>query len=200
MNGLRSRLVRKYLPISLISACVLALQVVFTRVFSIMIWHHFTYLVIGVALLGGGAAGTLLAILRWDKEAISHRIGIIALGFSSSIFLDVIVIYNVQFDPLRSAEIIRTLVGLSIYFTALFMTYFLGSLTIISAFSLWVEEVHRLYFADLLGAGLSMVFIAGLIHLFGGPSCILIISLFALLAGWLFGIKSSFLRRFALPI
>ncbi|NJO00148.1 MAG: hypothetical protein HC875_41575 [Anaerolineales bacterium] len=45
--------VSKYLGLALISASVLALQVIFTRIFSIMIWHHFTYLVVGVALLGG---------------------------------------------------------------------------------------------------------------------------------------------------
>ncbi|PJF46047.1 MAG: hypothetical protein CUN48_15785, partial [Candidatus Thermofonsia Clade 3 bacterium] len=70
---------------ALISASVLALQVIFTRIFSIMIWHHFTYLVVGVALLGGGAAGVFLAVRQWRHEVIRARLGPLALAFSLSI-------------------------------------------------------------------------------------------------------------------
>lgn len=55
----RFQFLPRYLGLALISASILALQVTFTRIFSIMIWYHFTYLVVGVALLGGGAAALI---------------------------------------------------------------------------------------------------------------------------------------------
>ncbi|HYW36684.1 MAG TPA: hypothetical protein VE957_01095 [Terriglobales bacterium] len=47
----------------LVSAAVLADEVVLVRAFSFGLWHHFAYMVISIALLGFGASGTLLAVL-----------------------------------------------------------------------------------------------------------------------------------------
>src|SRR2546422_2145877 len=44
-----------------VSCAVLILEVSLTRVFSFVMWYHLTYLVISLALLGYGAAGTLLS-------------------------------------------------------------------------------------------------------------------------------------------
>ena len=47
---------------ALISATVLAYEVLLTRLFAIVQWHHFAYMVISIALLGFGASGTFLAL------------------------------------------------------------------------------------------------------------------------------------------
>lgn len=191
MVNFRVHALPKYLGLAIISGSVLALQVIFTRIFSLMIWHHFTYLVVGVALLGGGAAGTYLAIRQWDTATISRRIGKLALGFSLTTLLNLVVITQVRFDPLRGAEVVATLFGLAAYFAILFATFFLGGLTIVCAFSLWTKEAHRLYFADLMGAGISTLAVVGLIQILGGPSAIVFIALLALLASSLFGLQLS---------
>ena len=36
------------------------LEIALTRVFAIMMWHHLTYMVISIAMLGFGAAGSIL--------------------------------------------------------------------------------------------------------------------------------------------
>lgn len=56
MRSLATRPLSKFFGLAIVAGSVLALQVTFTRIFSLMIWHHFTYLVIGVALLGGSPA------------------------------------------------------------------------------------------------------------------------------------------------
>jgi len=47
--------------IFVVSAAVLCLEVVYTRLFSFSIWYHFAYATISIALLGFGASGSLLA-------------------------------------------------------------------------------------------------------------------------------------------
>ena len=59
---------RVYIGIFLISLSSLLLQVTLTRIISVMLWYHFTYLVISVALLGYGAAGSHLAVSRRFKD------------------------------------------------------------------------------------------------------------------------------------
>ena len=39
---------------------VIMFEIALTRVFAIMMWHHFTYMVISIGLLGFGASGSLL--------------------------------------------------------------------------------------------------------------------------------------------
>src|SRR5690606_24740981 len=50
--------------IGLISAAILAYEVLLARLFSIIQWYHFAYMVISVALLGYGASGTFIALAR----------------------------------------------------------------------------------------------------------------------------------------
>ena len=48
--------------IFLVSLAVLALEVLQTRLFSLMLWHHVTYFVVTITLLGFAASGTAMAI------------------------------------------------------------------------------------------------------------------------------------------
>ena len=52
------------LPVGLISAATLAYEVLLMRLFSIVQWHHFAYMIISIALLGFGASGTFVALAR----------------------------------------------------------------------------------------------------------------------------------------
>ncbi len=179
-----------YAGVALVSASVLALQVIFTRIFSIMIWHHFTYLIVGVALLGGGAAGVFLAVRRWKHELIRRRLGIIALAFSMSTLAMLAIISFVHFDPLRMNDLPRTVAGLAIYFVGLFITFMLGGLVIAGAFSVWSYYAHRLYFADLLGAGVSTLAVIWVVHTVSAPSAIILVALLSASAALLFGVKA----------
>ncbi|MFO1434512.1 MAG: hypothetical protein U1F76_31270 [Candidatus Competibacteraceae bacterium] len=44
--------------IALLSATVLAYEVLLTRLFAIIQWHHFASMIISLALLGYGASGS----------------------------------------------------------------------------------------------------------------------------------------------
>src|SRR5947208_8191307 len=50
--------------IALLSAAALGYEILLMRLFSIIQWHHFAYMMISVALLGYGAAGTFVALAR----------------------------------------------------------------------------------------------------------------------------------------
>ena len=50
------------LSIGLLSAAIIAFQLVLMQLLSIVQWHHFAYMVISVAMLGFGAGGTVLSL------------------------------------------------------------------------------------------------------------------------------------------
>src|SRR6058998_1619287 len=53
----------------LLSLAVILLEVSYTRVFSFKLVYYFTYLIIGIALLGLGAAGVLVMLLGRSERA-----------------------------------------------------------------------------------------------------------------------------------
>src|SRR5687768_5577183 len=46
------------------SAAIIAFQLALIQILSITQWHHFAYMVISMAMLGFGAAGTVVALTR----------------------------------------------------------------------------------------------------------------------------------------
>jgi hypothetical protein len=50
--------------VGIISASSLAYEVLLMRLFSIIQWHHFAYMMISLALLGYGVSGVFLALNR----------------------------------------------------------------------------------------------------------------------------------------
>lgn len=182
---------RRYLGLALVTASILALQVTFTRIFSIMIWHHFTYLIIGVALLGGGASGTFLAVRAWDADTLKRRLGKLVVAYSLMVLINLAIIGSIAIDPLRGGQIAHTLIGLAVYFVGLFTTFFLGGLIVSGVFTLWHREAHRLYFADMLGASVATLAIVWVIQMIGGPATIVLTALLTLAGSALFGVASG---------
>ena len=50
--------------VALLSAAALGYEILLIRLFSIILWHHFAFMIISLALLGIGAGGTALALGR----------------------------------------------------------------------------------------------------------------------------------------
>ena len=79
------------LAVLCLSAAVIAFQILLVRVFAIEQFHHVAYMAIGVAMLGFGASGTLLALLpprpgrveRWFPRCAA----LAALGFAATPWL-----------------------------------------------------------------------------------------------------------------
>ena len=52
------------LSISVLSAAALSYEILLMKLFSIIQWHHFAYMIISLALLGYGMSGTFTALFR----------------------------------------------------------------------------------------------------------------------------------------
>ena len=52
------------LSVFIISTCTLAYEILLMRLFSIIQWHHFAYMIISLSLLGYGASGTFISVTR----------------------------------------------------------------------------------------------------------------------------------------
>jgi hypothetical protein len=134
---------------------VLLLEVSLTRIFSFTIWYHFAYLTISVALLGFGAAGSILAAfptLLTDPAKLLRRS---CLAAALGVAIALLVVSLVPLDPLSVLREGRQFLNLLTYYVVVTIPFLASGLAIAGALSLAPERVTRLYFFDLLGAGLA---------------------------------------------
>ena len=146
------------LVIALISASALAYEVLLMRLFSIIQWHHFAYMIISLALLGYGVSGVFLALNR-DRLARNFPTAIIInlLMFSVSAPACFLLAQQIPFNP---AEILWSPVQwgyLCSIYLLLTLPFFFAANMIGLSFYHYREQVSSIYAADLIGAGLGSV-------------------------------------------
>ena len=75
-----------YFSVALISATALAYEVLLMRLFSVIQWHHFSYMIIGLALLGYGMSGSLVSIFQhWvlRRSRLIYQACLLLFGITS---------------------------------------------------------------------------------------------------------------------
>lgn len=138
----------------LVSASVLALELVLMRVLSISSWHHYSYMVISVALLGFGASGVVLTIAdRWIRPRWRTVAWLLCLGLAAAVPASHIVasrvplnVLELLWDPWQSAY-------LALVYLAMFVPFLLGGAAVGLCLVANARDAGRLYFFNLLGSG-----------------------------------------------
>jgi spermidine synthase len=156
----------RLLAVGLVSAGVLAYEVLLARLFSIIQWYHFAYMVISIALLGYGASGTFLALARERLETgASAAFAVFAALFGVTAVACFAIAERLPFNALELIWDPRQLLYLGALYAILFVPFFCGAVCVGIALACFVEPVARVYRADLLGAGSGALGILGLLFL-----------------------------------
>ena len=181
---------RRYaLEILLVSFAALLLEISYTRVISFKLFYYYTYLVIGLALLGIGCGGVVVAISRRLRRTETESIlmwglllGAISVGVGyvlvATVRTDTIAIWD--YDSLSSFKNLGLLLVLCL---ALFASFVAVGVMIATLFARKSEQIGRLYFADLVGAGIACAVVVALIGWIGPPATIMLAGLVLALAG-----------------
>ncbi|SOZ16254.1 putative Spermidine synthase [Cupriavidus taiwanensis] len=142
--------------LALLSAAALGYEILLMRLLSIILWHHFAYMMISVALLGYGAAGALVALAQ--PALVRHFVPVFAGGallFGSSALVCFELAQRVGFNPLEILwEPTQPLRLVAIYLL-LFVPFLCAATSVCLAFARFPLQVPRLYSFDILGAGLG---------------------------------------------
>ncbi len=172
-----------YLSVALTSALALAYEILLMKLFGIIQWHHFAYMIISLALLGYGASGTFLALAREQllKYFPYAYVANIAL-FGLSTILCFIVAQQIPFNPLELLWERAQLFWLFGLYLLLALPFFFAANAIGLAFIHHKTDISRLYGADLFGAGLGSLGILILFYLFFPESILQLIAFLGLLS------------------
>jgi len=168
------------------SASVLAYEILLMRLLSISLWYHFAYMVISLALLGFGAAGSFLFLLsRRVYRNMDAWLVILAGAASLSFPLAFSLSQQISLDPLQLVWQNKEWVRMFATYLVMAVPFLLSGGIVGIILSAAGRDVPRLYAADLLGAGFGCMAIVPALYL--GPPWALLPLLSGLVlagAGW----------------
>ena len=161
------------------------------RVLSIVQWHHFAYMIISLALLGYGVSGTFIALFRQTLEQhFAVAFAASALIFSITMLACFMLGQAVPFNALEIVWDRRQFLNLSIIYLIFFVPFFFAACCIGLAFTCRREYISRIYFFDLLGAGLGAVLIIGTLFVLAPQNALVVLLGLAVTGSALAGLGS----------
>lgn len=179
----------RLLGVALVSASVLLLQLVQTRIFSLMLWHHLTYLVVTFTLLGFAAGGTLLACkASWMGGRISRRLGICSLLFGLSVLASYAVITRLVPEAEHSRLGIATA---ALDYAVLVLPMVFAGMVVALALADAGASVGRVYGVNMVGSALGAMLYVPALHVFGGEGTVLLATALAFAGAWAFARRDA---------
>jgi len=149
----------------------LLLELALTRLFSVVLFYHFAFLAISIALLGLGAGG-VFAYLRkqwlahWDTRTLGARIAAI-----NAVLLVVVLEIDLHV-PVALELALKNLLRLSIIYVVSALPFFFTGLFFSVLFARQTRGITHLYASDLTGGALACLGIVPLLNFLGGPNAI----------------------------
>ena len=163
--------------VAVISAAILAYEVLLVRLFAIVQWHHFAYMAIGVALLGFGVSGALLAVF---KDWVEHRAAAV-FEFSSMFFAIAaptafLLSQRLPFNALEVVWAPSQLLYLGVIYLLLTVPFTAGATCVGLAFLGSKAAPGRVYLWNLLGSGTGALGCVVALFVFSPMTCLVLVA------------------------
>ena len=179
-------LVKLSFSVSLLSAAIIAFQLSLIQILSITQWYHFAYMVISVALLGFGAAGTVLSLTKkfFIERAEIILPGLMTLsGLAMALSVSIAQAESIRFDSYLLFANYSHLWKIIATYLLFIIPFFLGALAIGIIFIKYIDKIGVLYFANMLGSGLGGLAVVFLMWIFFPQKLPAVIAAIAFAAG-----------------
>jgi spermidine synthase len=181
--------------LGLTSFAALLLELALTRLFSVVLFYHFAFLAISIALLGLGAGGVFAYLLKKRLAYVETRTLAARLCMANSIVV-LFVLEIVLHVPVALTVTGKNFLHLTVLYLAAAVPFFLTGLLFSVVFAREAWRVPRLYGADLGGGALACLAVVPLLNWIGGPNTILAAAVVMAAAGMVWA-SSSTARKFA---
>ncbi|HWF84620.1 MAG TPA: hypothetical protein VG222_07235 [Vicinamibacterales bacterium] len=156
-----------------------------TRIFSVVMYYHFAFLAISIALFGLSASGVLAYVARrrldrHDTDWLLARHSILyAICTIVALFALVRLRVGLNYSP-RNLVLMLTIYALAT------LPFFSGGLVVTIAISRLASRINAVYAADLMGAAAGCLVLIPLLNWLGAPGVVLTAAALALAAAVLF--------------
>jgi hypothetical protein len=175
-----------YIGIFLVSLATLLIEISLTRICSVIMWYHFAFMVVSIALLGFAASGAFLTISPKIKAGDIHTTpALLALFFSITTLISLLLVNRLSLDPFQIINSPAHLVKLFIFYILLIIPFFFAGLCMVFLFSRMPDKAGRIYFANMLGSGFGCFAVVFIIPAFSNAGAV-VAAVFLVFAAALF--------------
>jgi len=168
--------------LALTSFSALLLELSLTRLFSVVLFYHFAFLAISIALLGLGAGGVFAYVLKTKLSGLDTRRLAMWLCLANSVIV-LAVLEIVLHVPVALEVSGANFLHLTVLYLAAAVPFFLTGLLFSVVFAREAHRIPRLYGADLCGGALACLAVVFLLNWIGGPNTILFAGVTMVAAG-----------------
>ena len=190
-----------YGGLACVTCATLVLELTLTRIFSVVMFYHFAFLAISLALFGLGAAGVYLYLRPKSAEGDGFLPAVRHYTIGAAVTTDLALTYvlrqevNLQF----ASDNLKTLAGIYVV-TAI--PFFFSGLCITAVINRYHRDMGRLYFWDLAGAAVGCLMLTTLLSWFGGIHTVLLCGVLFAVGALLFTVaeRGRAARRWILPV
>jgi hypothetical protein len=171
--------------VALISCTLLMTELALTRIFSVVMYYHFAFLEISIALFGVSARGVFayVARRRFERRATDALLTTTALLYTVctivALFFLVRLRVGLSYSP-RNLVLMLTIYGLAA------LPFFSGGLVVTFAIARLTTHLNAVYASDLIGAAAGCLVLIPLLDRLGAPGVVLTAAVLSVAASALF--------------
>lgn len=176
---------RFFAALFIVTASTLILQIVQTRLLSVVTWYHLAFLVIGLAMFGL-TAGAVWVYTRRDRFAESTVHSDTAFYTAAyGISLAVCIAIQMTVPPLDGRDMLGAIGWLQVM-GCIAVPFFFAGVVVSLALTRSPYPIAQTYAVDLAGAAAGSLLVLGMLNLFDAVSAILWLAPFLVVASLLF--------------
>jgi len=165
-----------HLGLLLVASGTLMLEILLTRIFSVILWYHFAFVAVSVAMFGM-TVGALIVYLRprwFPPQGVHRQLAASALGLALTGAVCIVPLLSMSLEfPQSLSDAVRLLV----VYVAISLPFVASGITVCLCLTRFPRQVSRLYAADLVGAALGCLLLIWVLDLTDGPSAVIAISI-----------------------
>ncbi len=171
--------------LALVTSATLALEVLDTRLLSVLTWYSLAFFVIAMGLCGltAGALRVYFDQTSADEEKLAATLSRAAFHFALAVPASYVILLIV---PIRSEPIATTVVLFLVFSAAIALPFYPAGIAIAGAVTRSRFPIGRVYAVDLLGAALGAPLVPLLLHYLDGGSAIFVVGILAAAASFSF--------------
>jgi len=168
--------------VGLISFSALLLELALTRLFSVVLFYHFAFLAISIALLGLGAGGVFAQLWKSRFQSIDFRSITGTCSLLNAVVIPV-VLEIILHVPVSLQLTKGNFVRLSVIYLSSAVPFFLTGIQLSVLYARHSLRITALYGADLIGGAIACLAVVPLLNWIGAPNAILFAALVSAAAG-----------------
>ena len=171
-------------------------ELALTRIFSVVMYYHFAFLAISIALFGVSASGVFayVARRRLERWSTDGLLAIESLVYAVSTVVALFWLVRLRVGLNYSPENLRLML---VIYTLAALPFFTGGLVVTLAVARLSSQINSVYAADLIGAAAGCLLLIPLLDRLGAPGVVLAAAALSVAAAVLFAPRAMRARATA---